>query len=490
VSVSTEATSTEIGASSGGRAARDIAAALALRVANLGLGIFVTLLLIRTLGDVRFGQWSTLFAVGMIAGYFGSMGLERVAVERAAADPAHEREWLGALQTLRLTLSIPAGLLALAVLLVISHDATMRTAAAFASVVVIGSALSSVSVAFELRARNRVVVAIELLNGLAWAGVVVLVALGGGGLVALAIGFAVVSIATNLLEAGLAVRVAGISLRGARRRWGPLLRRGVPVGIGGLLILAYGYIDQVLVYELAGARDAGLYGAVYKVLERVQFIPATVLVTLFPILVAARDVDPARVDRVIQSAVDFLLISALPPLAITLAGAEPLAVLLFGEEFRAAAPAFPILMGAFVLISIGYLAGYLVIAYELQRRFVVFAAVALVVNVAGNLLLVPRYGFVAAAWMTLLTELLVTGLSVRAVLQRMGRRPTLRRAPLLVGAAGILFLVSLLLREAGLPIVVWIAGGLLAYLATLFATRALTVAELKSLARREPPESG
>ena len=43
---------------------------------------------------------------------------------------------------------------------------------------------------------------------------------------ALAIGFAVVSIATNLLEAGLAVRVAGISLRGVRRRWGPLLRRG------------------------------------------------------------------------------------------------------------------------------------------------------------------------------------------------------------------------------------------------------------------------
>ena len=96
----------------------------------------------------------------------------------------------------------------------------------------------------------------------------------------------------------------------------------MPVGIGGLLILAYGYIDQVLVYELAGARDAGLYGAVYKVLERMQFIPATVLVTLFPILVAARDVDPARVDRVIQSAVDFLLITALPPLAITLAGAR------------------------------------------------------------------------------------------------------------------------------------------------------------------------
>jgi O-antigen/teichoic acid export membrane protein len=200
-------------------------------------------------------------------------------------------------------------------------------------------------------------------------------------------------------------------------------------------------------------------------------------------------VDPARVDRVIQSAVDFLLITALPPLAITLAGAEPLAVLLFGEEFRAAAPAFPILMGAFVLISIGYLSGYLVIAYELQRRFVIYAAIALVFNVAGNLLLVPRYGFVAAAWMTLITELLVTVLSVRAVLQRMGRRPTLRRAPLLVAAAVILFLVSLLLREAGLPIAVWIAGGLLAYVVTLFATRALTVSELKALARREPPEA-
>ena len=387
----------QVGRAGGGRAARDIAVSLALRVLNLGLGVVVTLLLIRTLGDEGFGEWSTLFAVGTIAASFGSLGLERVAVERAAAEPAREAQWLGALQTLCFLLSVPVALLSFVVLVAVLERDALRPVAAVVSVTVVASALSSVGVAFELRARNKVLTGIELANGVVWAGLVVAIAVAGGGILALALAFAALSFTTNGIEAALAVRVAGITVRGVRRLWGPLLRLGIPVGAGTLLILAYGYVDQVLVYQLAGAREAGLYGAVYKVLERIQFIPATVLVTLFPILVAARDVDPGRVDRVVQSAIDFLLITALAPLAITLAGAEPLTVLLFGEEFRAAAPAFPVLMGAFVLISLGYLTGYLVIAYGLQKRFVFYALAGLAFNVAGNLLLIPRYGFLGAA---------------------------------------------------------------------------------------------
>ena len=67
----------------------------------------------------------------------------------------------------------------------------------------------------------------------------------------------------------------------------------------------------------------------------------------------------------------------------------------------------------------------------------------------------------------------------------------MRRAPLLVAAAVILFLVSLLLQAGGPPdrrLDRRRSAG--ATSPTLFATRALTVSELKALARREPPEAG
>ena len=51
-------------------------------------------------------------------------------------------------------------------------------------------------------------------------------------------------------------------------------------------------------------------------------------------------------------------------------------------------------MATFVVVSLGYLTGYLIVAYYLQRRFLAIAVGALVFNVATNLALVPS----TASW--------------------------------------------------------------------------------------------
>ena len=220
----------------------------------------------------------------------------------------------------------------------------MRMAAALVCAELPMSVLSALSVVFQLQVRNVVVTAIELGNGILWAAAVGVVALLDGGLVAIAAAFlVVVDDHQRRLHRARAARLAGALPRLAPAL-AALLRQGLPVGIGGLLTLGYGYIDQVIVFEIAGARDAGLYGAVYRIYERIQFLPAAIMTTLFPLFVAARDTDPERVRRLFRTAVDYLLLTSLPALAITLAGAEPITRLLFGEDFVDAAPALPLLM--------------------------------------------------------------------------------------------------------------------------------------------------
>ena len=65
------------------------------------------------------------------------------------------------------------------------------------------------------------------------------------------------------------------------------------------------------------------------------------------------------------------------------------------------------LAAAFVFISFGYLNGNLLVVLGLQRRLLRISLIALVVNVCGNLILVPLMGFMGAAWMTLATEVVV-----------------------------------------------------------------------------------
>jgi O-antigen/teichoic acid export membrane protein len=145
-------------------------------------------------------------------------------------------------------------------------------------------------------------------------------------------------------------------------------------------------------------------------------------------------------------------------------------------------------MAAFVVICFGYLTGHLVIAYELQRRFLVIAAAGLVFNLVLNLALVPTYGFMAAAWITLATEVLVTALAAVIVMRRSGLRPgpgRLRRV-LLAGVA--CWASGALLREAGAPTIVWAAAAGAVYAGALLALRAVEIDDLRGLLRRSPPD--
>ena len=476
-----------MGASDPGRAAerasagRDIAGQILLRALNLALGVGVTLLLVRVLGTDGFGRWSVLLAVFGFVSYFGSLGLAQVTVERAAADPDRAPHWFGALVTLRLALVWPVTLLSLAVTLALADDTAMRIAAAFVCAELPIAVLSALSVVFQLQVRNVVVTAIEVGNGVMWAAAVAFISLLDGGLVAIAAAFFVVSTITNVAYVVLALRASPVHFRRSRPLWPSLLRQGLPVGIGGLLTLGYGYVDQVIVFQIAGPRDAGLYGSVYRIYERIQFLPGAIMTTLFPLFVAARDADPARARRLFHLAFDYLLLVSLPALAIVLAGPEPITRLLFGADFADAAPALPLLMATFVVVSLGYLTGYLIVAYDLQHRFLAVAVGALVFNVAANLALVPSYGFMAAAWLTLATEVLVMGLSMWMVCARMGVAPTGERLGRVVLAAAAAGLVAWGLKEAGLPTVAWVGLAAALYAGLVLALGVVRPAELRSL---------
>ncbi len=468
------------------RVTADVVLQLGGRLANLLLGVVVTVLLVRALGAGAFGQWSTIVALIQITAVFGELGLEQVAVKRAAADREREPEWVGALVSLRLALSLPVTLVSAGLLLVIAEGPEMRIASLVVCATLLIAGLGAVRSVFQLRVRNDISVGLELAHGVLWGLAVVAIAAGGGGIVAFAAAFAVAYAARTVLVVALAVRRVRLRLRGAHRRWRDLARVGVGVGVGTLLIAAYGKIDQVLVFELAGERQAGLYGAVYRLVDAGHFIPLALMTTLFPILAAAHPASPERVQRLLQLSAEYLTMASVPALAFALVAADPLVRVLFGSEFAPSAPALPVLMGAFVLICFGYLAGNMVIVLELQNAFVRYALLALVINVGLNLALVPAYGFMAAAWATLVTEVVVLLLTGRLVLRALDMRPSIGRLPRIAAASTAMALMVWALREAGLPIAGLVVAAVLSYTLALLALRAVERREVMALLRKDP----
>ncbi len=468
------------------RATLDVAVQLVARVVNLVLGVVVTLVLVHALGSNAFGLWSTLFAITQITTSFGELGLNQIAISRAASEPEREADWLGGLLSLRLLLAIPItiGSIIAVFLLVSSHEG--RLAGTLLSLVMAVGAVSTLGVVFQLRVRNHVTMAILTINSLIWGAGVVIVALLSGGIIAFAAVFLATSTFTSVLTAVLASRAANVRLRGTRSTWPAMLRVGLGLGAAGILVTLYVRLDQILVFKIAGSHQAGLYAADYRLLDQIQFIPGSVMTTLFPLIASAYPAHRERVSELLQATAEYLTMASLPILAFTIVAAHPIVTLLFGRQFAAAAPALPVLAGAFVSISFGYLVGNMVVVLEMQYLFLRYAALGLLVNAALNIVFIPRYGFQAAAWITLLTEFTVMSLSLRQVLRALGIRPRLQRFARVLAAAAAMGAIVALARVAGAPLAALAVIAVVIYPLGLMLLRALTREELVSVLRREP----
>ncbi len=475
---------------SSNRAAADVAIQLGGQGINVALGIVTTVVIVRALGATRYGEWATILATIELVGLVGNFGLETVAVRFAAQEPEREGAWVGAATSLRLLITLPVLAVFLGVIALIASDSEMLAAGLVLSVLYLTAALSTLRIVFRLHVRNHITVAFSVANSVLWAGSVIAIAALGGGLVAFSLAFATIAVLIQVGTAVMAINTIPIQWRGGQALWRKLVRVGIPVGIAGTLTFAYGRVDQLLVYELApSSADVGIYAAMYKILDNAGFVPIAVMTTFFPIMAGLYPAEPERLRRIVQSAIDYLTIIALGGVALTIAAAGPIVELLFGSAFAPGAEILPILMGAFVPICIGSVAGNMVTATDLQRRYVWYAGLGLLVNFVLNLALIPKYGISAAAWVTLATEAVVVSFSLHAVLQRIEMRLALRRivaAAIAAAAAGIAVWA---LRQAGAGAVALIAAMAALYPLLLLALRALDLDELRALLRnRQAPE--
>ena len=458
-----------------------------LRAFNIALGAVVVVVIARSLGPDGFGVWSTALAFVGIFGILADFGLRQVATQRMAAEPERESEWLGALFGSVAVASVFSFGLIVAAIPLLSDEGDVHLVTFVLAFGVLAVALGVVPAVFDSRVRTELRMGVLTLNSLAWLAIVVVLDAREASIVAFAVAFVVLSAITGVAEFLVTRRFARIAVRRGRALWRPLWRVAFPVGVGSALIMVYYRIDSVLIFSISGPEEAGVYGAAYRFLDPLGFIPASVLTAIFPVVAALHGRDPNRVRRLAQQAGEYLVVIALGVLGVAIALSGPLIEFLLGTEFDRTAGLLPILMLAFVFVALGSLAGYLVPVVGLQWRFVAFAAIGVVMNIALNLILIPPYGAFGAAWATVATELAVNGLTLAAVFRALEFRPSVGRILRAAVAAAVMTGVVALAARLGLAVGVMVAPP--TYAATLIVLRVIAPAEVRDVFKaRNPPD--
>jgi O-antigen/teichoic acid export membrane protein len=184
-----------------------------------------------------------------------------------------------------------------------------------------------------------------------------------------------------------------------RVAWRGLQSSALPLGFFMLALNMYTYIDTVILGIMRSNAETGWYSAAYRVYEGLTYAPSVLAAVLTPKL----------------SALGVVLGG------ITIWTAAPLVRIVFGESYAPAAAPLRILAGGSLLVFSTWILHAAAISINLDRRLFVTTTIGLSVNVALNVLFIPRWGIDGAAWATVLAEAVTVALLGAQVRQRLRR---------------------------------------------------------------------
>ncbi len=451
-----------------GRLAGNTAVQVVGNLAASVVGFLTFIAVTRGLGSEGFGSLTTALVFLIIPVVLADVGLSTALLREISADPGRTEAAMRAALPLRTAISFVAVILAVAVAYALPFDAATTDA------IEVGAAgaffsLMSLSVIPVLQARLQMHWAIvgTMAGRLVTLGVTVAVLEAGYGLTAVVLANVVGLAITFFVHLVAVARVVPLRPRVDPAYWRRLATGSVAIGLALAIAQIYFRIDALLIATLRDTRDVGLYGAAFKFIELADLVGAAIGISIFPVLARLVATEPPRAHALLQRTLDVLLASAAPIFLLFALRATDIVLLASGPEFREAGDALR-LLAPYVLL--GFVSGLLwraLIAWGEDRPLLAIALVLLGLNVGLNLVLIPEFGFLAAAVVSVVTQVVCVVLMGSLAWRRHRLRPNLWYLRPVLVASGAMTVVLL----APLPLLVAAPLALLLYLAILLAAR-------------------
>ena len=451
------------------------------KILSTGIGILVVGMLTRYLGAEGYGHYTTVIAFLQIFSIILDLGLYIIFVKKISEPNANVDHITSNVFTIRLLSAVFFLGLAPLVALFFPYPGIVRVGIALTSLSYLCITLNQVLTGlFQRRLRmDHVAIAENIGRFVLLGGTLVVIALKLSLLNVL--GVVVLGSVANFLYLFITTRrYVKLKLAFDWSVWREILSASWPIGVSVAFNLVYFKADTVILSLYHSAADVGVYGATYKVLEVMVTLPAMFAGLVMPVLTAAyaaRDLE--RFRRVQQRAFDFLLMLGLPIVGATLFIATPLMRFVTGAGFDAAGNVLRILILATGVIFVGTLFGNAIVAVNLQKRMIWGYVFVAVISLTGYFLFIPQYGYYGAAWVTVLSEFLITSISFALVYRRTRQGLNFKFATKAIIAT--LIMMGALWLTRSLPWYVLLVGGTIVYILSLLAFRAITKSEIKEM---------
>jgi O-antigen/teichoic acid export membrane protein len=482
-----------------GSVAKNSALPMALNLFNKGIDFVFAAYYLRVLGPADAGSFATAIAVAGIFEILANFGLNLLLIREVSQDKSQASRYLLNTSLLRVATTAVAFLPILVYVWSTFQTANPLSPAEVTAILLMMAGMIFSGLALGITGLFYVYEEAEIPAAMSTATTMLKV---GFGVVVLLLGYSFVGLAAVSIVVNF-ITLAALAVIAFRRfpLSGPwqvdiglqrdMVQKGFPLMLIHLLQTIFISVDVILLRQLLpnGEEVVGWYNSAYKWFNALQVIPAYFTLALFPIISREIANNMASAARMYRLALKLMLLLALPIAATMTFAANFLIGVLGGAEYLPhGAIALQVIIWAIPFGWLNSVTNYVLVALGLEARQPRAFVLAVGFNVIANWLFIPRipspYGYVAAAVITILSEVVLLVIFEHYRRQRMPEMEWGRLAgrPLLLAAImlGAMWLGTQLHLLVGLVI------GVMVYLSGLWLLRIVGEEELVVLRRILP----
>lgn len=466
--------------------ARNSIVLLTRYLAVAGMNAVLVLFLPRYLGDTGLGQlqfalsFASLFVPGV------ALGVRQFLIKEVARDRSQVPNYLGSAIGLRL---VTAGLV-FSVIIIFSHvDQRLHEA----RWVLYMAALGMIATAFA-HLMATVLNGLEDMTGPAAGEILDKLVVVAAGIIVLVLGLGVLAYACVLLAGALAQfafnatylnRRFPLRLDFCMPRIKMLVLGGMPYLLMGFLLNVYHHTDVVMLRFYTQSEVVGWYAAALQLYRSVEFLPAILTTALLPTLARVHSTSPDGLAVMARKSIAVGVVVIVPlALGISLLSDEVIRFLPYPESFQNSALLLRILALTIPVTAMLTILGTIAVAVDRQRAWAIALLGTVALNVVLNAVSIPYFqrvygnGAIAASIATVISEGFMVMVGVRLMPRGVINKELGALLLKVALAGGVMVTIGMTANALGTGAVSLAVAGAVAYIALVFATRAVTGADV------------
>lgn len=377
---------------------------LAEQMVRIIAGLFVGIWVARYMGPEKFGLFSYVLAFFAVFGGIAKLGLDSILIRELVNHPKLRDAYLGTAFWLKVA---GAGLVMAIITIIVpftSNDSITNIYIYIISAGLLFQSFEVVEFYFQSQVLAKVVSVCKVIQLVLSSFIKVYLILTQADLFwfVCITAFDTVSLALSYYIAYKVHGNSGFFKCFDRRIAMSLLKDSWPLVFSIVFVTIYMRMDQIMIKEMLGEHDVGIYSAAVRISEAFYFVPTLIAGSLFPAILNARNKSESlyknRLQRLYTFMVWFAIAVALPMTFLS----DWLINLLYGKDYLEAGRVLMIHVWAAIFIFLGVSSGKYLFAENLaiigfQRTLVGAAS-----NFLLNFFLIPLHGVEGAAIATVL----------------------------------------------------------------------------------------